>query len=445
MTKLLAKVLTFWMSPKCVRRDARRKVQKVLNRPHELISACALRRKIARSIGKTRAKCRRGRKIKVAFLQQYITSNQNFPLYEMMLQEDVFDPYFVINPDVARSKEHASEMYDRCHDELSKTYGMERVLHGWLDRGDAVVDYTDQFDIAFTANPYDAMAHEYFKIDYWTRVRHVPMFYIPYFYWGRCDVFVENLKLDAMSLCHRIYVPSAYCKDMAKRYQAVKGKNMAVVGYPKMDALATKTPKKDKARKLVVLAPHHSIGDVYPKAGSFLETADVHLELVKHYPQVDFVFRPHPLLKQNLVKPEYWGGAKTKAYFDEMFSQPNVSYSTEGDYLQVFADSDAMIHDCGSYMCEYLYTGKPCGYCYRSDARREIWTDLGERCLAVHYPLKSRQDYFDFMEEVVLRERDSLKGARIRFANETIMQNHPNATCTVLSDLKNLFFEENVQ
>ncbi len=436
MVKLIINLLTFWILPKAARHEARRKLHNIQNRLYKSCFVYAIRRKISKSIEKIAAKYQNGQKIKVAFLQQFITSNQNFSLYEMMLNSVEFDPYFIVNPDCARSKEHAVEAYDRCYDELCKKYGIDRVLHGWIDHGDTYIDYTDQFDIAFTANPYEAMAHDYFKIDYWVRGKNIPMFYIPYFYWGRCMVFVDNLRSSVMDLFYQIFIPNQYCKKMAQKYQFLKGRNMKVVGYPKMDELATRKSKKDKARKMVILAPHHSIGDVYAKVGSFLETADIFLELVKRYPQVDFVFRPHPLLKQNLVKPEYWGRAKTEAYFEEMLSQPNVSYSTDGEYLQIFSDSDAMIHDCGSYMCEYLYTGNPFGYCYRSDASQETWTDLGERCLAVHHPLRTRKDYFDFMEEVVLKERDSLRDARIRFASEMVIYNHPNATHAVLQELK---------
>lgn len=71
-----------------------------------------------------------------------------------------------------------------------------------------------------------------------------------------------------------------------------------------MDKLAS-IEYKNKTRKQILLCPHHTINTKELDLSNFLTYSDLFLELPQLYPDVDFIFRPHPLLKYNLTK--YWG------------------------------------------------------------------------------------------------------------------------------------------
>ncbi|WP_297571187.1 hypothetical protein [Helicobacter sp. UBA3407] len=43
---------------------------------------------------------------------------------------------------------------------------------------------------------------------------------------------------------------------------------------------------------------------------------------------IDFIFRPHPLLFAQLSKEDYWGETKIQVYFDKVCALNNVAYST---------------------------------------------------------------------------------------------------------------------
>ena len=53
------------------------------------------------------------RKINIAFLTMYSTSNQCFSLFELMLKSDCFSPKIVINPDVLRGTTHLVHIYNQ--------------------------------------------------------------------------------------------------------------------------------------------------------------------------------------------------------------------------------------------------------------------------------------------------------------------------------------------
>lgn len=387
-------------------------------------------------ISKLSEKYKNGEKIKVAFLHMYATSIQDVCVFDEMLKDDVFEPYFIVNPDVYRSKENFDYNYNRTKNELIEKYGNERVLDGYNYEKDEYVDYTNNFDIATTNNPYDAMAHQYFKIKYWA-LKKIPMFYISYFYMGRCHVTVDNLINNEFSYLWTIFAENKTVLDLAKKYQTIKGKNIVITGYPKMDKLSTLDMTNNNDKKIVIIAPHHTIQDNELSLGGFLQYYDAILQLPKKYPEITFVFRPHPMLIENL-NTLYWGEEKTKQYMDELLSNENVIYSTEGDYLELFAKSDALIHDCGSFLAEYLYTDKPCAYLYKKGLNADkVWTELGKGMVDCHYIVNNSVDLDKFIEDVVIKGDDSLKEKRKKWFENNIKMDYPNVTKNIYKILKN--------
>lgn len=380
-----------------------------------------------------------GGPVRVAFLQMYVTSNQDLPIFDKMLADKRFDPYFIVYPDYYRNKSFADEMYDRTRDSLVSAYGIERVLSGRA--GGKYMDYTGFFDLMVTNNPYENMTPPVFRVPYWTR-RGVPSFYISYFYMGRCYVTVWNLKMLTLSCFWRIFAENKYVIDLAKKYQAVRGRNCVLTGCPKMDDYPAIEPTP-RTRKRILVAPHHTIEPADVSVGCFMEYANHFLELVRKFPQVDFVFRPHPQMWQKLRGLQRlkglvpWGNARTDAYIAELEKEPNLIMSNGGSYLQEFADSDALIHDCGSFLAEYLYTGKPCAYVYRSTIdRAKTFQELGEKCINAHYVMHNHEDVERFVEEVVLGGKDEMRGMRESFAKSEIMVNYPHASDTIMAHLK---------
>ena len=371
-------------------------------------------------------------KIKVAFLHMGPTSIQNLGIFEKMLQSERFDPYLIVNPDVLRSKENLIEQCNQSFRELTQKYGENRVLLGYDIENNKANDYTKQFDIAFTNNPYDIMAHKFFTIAYWAR-KGVPMLYISYFYMGRCFTSIKNLKNIEFNYFWKVFVENEYVISLAKEHQRLKGKNLVLSGYPKLDNLP-QIEKKEYTNKRIIIAPHHTIDSNPQSRGGFLQWADTFLLLPKKYRDIHFIFRPHPLLFETLKN--FWSKEKIEAYKTELFSNDNVEYSCEGDYLELFKNSDALIHDCGSYMSEYLYTGNPCAYLYKQGANyNNIFVELGFKLLDCHAKIQTQQDLIDFIDNVVIKGEDTLKQHRQTFAKEKIMINYPNTQDVIMNHI----------
>lgn len=378
-------------------------------------------------------KCKAGKKIRVGFFVVFDSVFPAKPLFERMLADDMFAPTIVVIPDVHRGREN---MLDQMHKSLATLSEQYRaVVCGYDEDKDTVIDFGGFFDMICFMNPYEGMTHPFFQLSYWQNK--ALTFYIYYGYMNS-KYSADGVRDPFFSNIWKNYINSPLGMQEMLSKQLDKGKNAVLSGYCKMDDYARLTPAPHE-RKRIIIAPHHTVDESIAgiNLGNFLEYHDFLLELPTRYPDVDFVFRPHPLLSVRLKKEDMWGQEKTDKYFQALCAHPNVTLSEGGDYLQLFMDSDALIHDCGSFTAEYLFTGKPCCYVLRSlQSAAGQFNSGGMACLGQHYHAFSKEDITAFIDTVVIGGDDSKKEEREHFANQNLKVNFPNATGFILDDLK---------
>ena len=91
-----------------------------------------------------------------------------------------------------------------------------------------------------------------------------------------------------------------------------------------------------------------------------------------------------------------------------------------------------MIHDCGSFIVEYLYTQKP--VIYLGEGREEQSNIVGKKAYRCHYRGTTIDDVKHFLSDVVLNGNDTMKPIRQAFYNEVLLP--PNG-CTVAENIIN--------
>ena len=78
--------------------------------------------------------------------------------------------------------------------------------------------------------------------------------------------------------------------------------------------------------------------------------------------------------------------------------------------MQTFAESDCIINDCGSFLAEYFYTGKP--QCYMLNKNIDLnfnFLQEGIEMLNNTYKAYSKDDIINFIETKIARESFTLK------------------------------------
>ena len=132
----------------------------------------------------------------------------------------------------------------------------------------------------------------------------------------------------------------------------------------------------------------------------------------KYKYKVTFIFKPHPNLRNAVVKSGYMKSYdEYEEYLDRWRELPNGNVVEEADYLKLFETSDAMIMDSMSFVGEYLYVQKPLLFLTREE---QNFNDLGEALMEAHYTADGR-DYMSidmFIQNVVINGDDVKKDIR---------------------------------
>ena len=244
-----------------------------------------------------------------------------------------------------------------------------------------------------------------------------------------------------------LFWESAVSLTLSEHYARNHGENSFFLGYPKLETFfdghlpESVWKRQSSAKKKVIWAPHHSIENNPEHYGysCFNELADVMLELAEKYQdKIQFAFRPHPLLRARLNADERWGEQKTTEYYEKWGRMENTQFS-DGEYIDLFLTSDAMIGDSISFMCEYSAIDKPYLYTVRDDTVSRKFNELGEvifnHLLYKAPPLSEKIE--SFLQDVVLNGNDPLAEKRREFTkNNLLPSNGKSASENIFDFLK---------
>mgnify|MGYP001297403757 CR=1 FL=1 len=371
------------------------------------------------------------KKRKVCF---FVINSSVFPaksVFEEMMDDPFFDPYIVIIPDTLRSQEYMFEGMKKSYDYLKCQY--KNVYNSYDYKKSKFIDFTKKCDIVWTANPYDCITHKFYSIDY-THSNNKLVLYTIYGY--QVSNWYENL-IQNDEAYKKMTLVFAESKDSYDNL--IENKiNSVLLGYPKIDSIAN-AHKETERRKTIIVAPHHTV--INWKDGvnfsQFLNYSDFFLELPKIYKEIDFVFRPHPLLFENMKIHKIWDEERIEKYLRDLAINKNVIYDTSSDYFNIFANSDGLIHDCGSFMAEYLVTGNPACYLLKNEDSRKIeFNNFANKCIDNHYKAFKKDDIIEFIDNVIVKGEDSMKEKRIAFVNTELKMNYPNSAKVICKYIK---------
>lgn len=345
-------------------------------------------------------------------------------VYKEMQEDSRFNPIILICPIVNYGKDNMiSRMEDSASYFRSKGYN---VLCAYNKETNEYFDIRKDIkpDILFYTNPYQGLIDDRYYIDSFLDTLTV---YVPYAINNNSD-FQYTYNLPFHNLLWRHYIESEVHLEYVKSHTFCKGNNAKCVGYPGIEGLirnsnpsSTDWKMKDTLHKRIIWAPHHTIENKGSVVYScFLKYYDYIISLAETYQdEVQFVFKPHPILRNKLDL--LWGKERTDAYYSKWENMPNTKFH-DGDYEDLFLTSDAMIHDSGSFIAEYLYVNKPVMRTMSEVPPEEMYNDFALNCLEQYYKAYNEADIELFIQNVI-NGIDPLKEQRTKFINEVLMPN----------------------
>lgn len=318
------------------------------------------RRRYAKHISRLRDSLN-GRKIRVLFIVSEIAKWKEQSLYEEMESSGFLYPIVGLsawNRQSSLSCEEleevhlkASRFFERLGDRYVRTVTTKdgaKIFHDLTEFNPDIVFYTEPWSPCEKQSP-DVVSK--FALTY----------YVPY--------FVPNYGVVSWD-CHQRFHQFLYgyfclSESWVLLYKrslmfTVHATKFWPTGHPALDCFYKERERKPTAN-FVIYAPHHSFphkNRVHVQTyGTFEWNGMEMLAFAEAHPEINWVFKPHPVLRAAALEEGFMTEEELRSYYDRW---RNIGVVCEdGAYQNLFLESRCMITDCGSFLSEYGSTKRP--------------------------------------------------------------------------------------
>ena len=391
-----------------------------------------------RVLKKLRKKIQNNEKINVAFYIYDETKWKSQSIYDLMLEDEIFEPYIFVSKNCSpktnfnyQTKEELYKVYD-----FFKKRNM-RVFYAYDFDSDKFIPFKNlkiKPDIIFYSHPWyihssqGPVACSKFALTY----------YIPYF------VATSISPIEYYLRFHQ-YIGTQYVlNDEIKNYYSInmenKGKNLKAAGHPMLDYFYLNKDKKFDKKDYVIFAPHWSIdknNDL--RWGTFLWSGEFMLKYAKKHPELNWIFKPHPCLKNYLLIKNFANENEVNNYWAQWEKIGKVIES--GDYPELFMQSCAMITDCGSFETEYFLTQKP--LIHLKNPLATPFNPSVKKIVQTYYEAQSESELEKILDSVIIQKLDYKKEERKNTLKELKLDNR-YAAKNIINDIKQTLGANNV-
>jgi hypothetical protein len=392
---------------------------------------------VREKLNKTRSK-----PLKVLFMVIHESVWKLDSIYKKMSLDVNFNPEIVICPYTrAGHKTMLRDMHKAYEYFSSRGYNVRKAVTS----NGILINIKEELspDLIFFTNPHDVTFKEFQAESYLD----VLSIYIPYSHQiSRYENYQPQYNQLFHNLMWKIFTTNTLDKHIFCEHSDRKGDNVVVAGYPGTEyllgehsSIAPVWKVQSKLKKKIIYAPHHTIAeDCTLGYSTFLKYSEDMLKFVEMYnKEVQFAFKPHPLLRDKLADENIWGKKATDKYYDFWKSQTNTQFE-DSEYLDLFLQSDAIIHDSGSFLAEYLYVNKPSLYLFSSEKAELPYNPFGLLCLDVYSKGYNCFDIESFILDVI-NGNDKKYLTRTEFVKNSLINYEDNILPSdfILKYLKN--------
>lgn len=367
-------------------------------------------------------------KIKVVFLVIDSSTWKLDAVFRKMSEDPYFDPIILVCPHVLYGDE-------RMHEGIDETY------HYFSQKGYPVLSSYDRDhkswvklkeispDIIFFINPHNLTYQEYYEEAY---LNYLSCFCGYGYIVSEYGDAIPNFNQYFHAALWKNFAMDEYSKKGFKKFSANRGANVSLTGFPAIERLLAKKSEKQvwknkDDRLRIIFAPHHTIDANYEfQLSNFLRYYKFFQEMaLKYQDSLVWCFKPHPLLKSKLYNHDQWGKEKTDEYYQWWIKQENTQFNDD-EYDDLFIGSDAMIHDSGSFLIEYLTQRKPVLYLVSENTQTSLNT-FALRALNATQNASNEEKIEEFIVNL-MQGKTTIKEEHALFYREEFVDLYQNQT-----------------
>lgn len=354
----------------------------------------------------------RKRPIRVIFLVSDVAKWKCQSLYDLMKDDTMYEPIIgIMRRDVETKLEADIEAITngiKKTEEYFVAHGCRILCVFDLSRSEYVDLRKYSPDIVFYQQPWNISSSTIgpYEVSKYSLTCYVPYFVPNYF---------NNELTYGLGLHKLIWRYFVLNNEEALRWQSMRrffnyaGRCVAV-GHPMLDDFYM-TPIEDPKKPCVIYAPHftfsHPNNPVIVHYSTFLSNGKWLLQYAKGHPEMNWVFKPHPVLKTALRKSKVWSDDQIEAYYSEWGKIGRVC--EDGDYMPLFREATAMITDCGSFLSEFGSTKKPIIHLINPENKLDM-----PELYATYYKVHNLDELSETLHEVLEKGNDYKKDIRIK-------------------------------
>lgn len=354
--------------------------------------------------------CAKFRKIRVAFFVIEIPKwSSQASLYEALKKSPYFEPYVLFGKVGQFVTGISPEKYLHKGREFFESKGIQYEMAYDIKRGRSIELSKFKPDIIFYQQPWQMnKQHSLLGASNLALIAYTPYCYysvdshsnyLPEFHGRLWKYFVES---------------ESHKKGYEQKYRA---KNCVAVGSCKLDSYKNIDKSKIDTiwktdKKRIIYAPHNCFEKENADyvTATFDKNGDFILELAKSHPEFEWIFRPHPVFRDRVLRDKVKTLSEIENYYSE-WEKIGTIY-TGGDYYEMFAGSDCLITDCISFLSEYLPTTKPVIH-LRKDEMGQGFNDIVKKITDSYYKVYDNETLERVFNEVVVMGNDYLKDKRV--------------------------------
>lgn len=293
--------------------------------------------------------------------------------------------------------------------------------------------------VVFLQNPYDDTRPEFLRSENLTRAGS-RVAYVPYGLemGGGAWNLKAQFDLPIHRIAWRIFARSERHKKMFAKYCRSGNSHVVVTGHPRFDqinynldqTLPEEITKKVHGRKVILWTPHFSVTEI-PSWSTYRIYSDFIFSTFAQQQDMFLLLRPHPLFFRSMVQNDLWDETGESQFREKIKNSNNIALDESSDYHPAFSLSDALMTDVGSFLLEYLPTGKPLLYLHHPDG---LGMNDDETVTESLYRANSNRDITDFVD-IIKNDADSRKAERESIKSEYLFGLEDNIGANICRDI----------